>query len=329
MIALIRISRSEFMKKALAITLAILLGLLLSTAVRAETLKKNLVPADASWVIHLDLEQLLSSRFFNQIMGTEGWDKVEEKNATFEKKFRINLLKDIKGVTVYGKGHDEESAVACISGRLDKDHLLRLLGMDEAHIEIPYGSFTMHNWDGEAFGAFVGNDLAVITKGEDILKHALDVISGKAADITNSEAASLIGRAPADSFVTAVARNISDLLGDEQDDHSAILKKAESALLHVAERGDDLFLGAEMSVTSPKDAENIEQMLKGLLAMVDMYKDNIPAGIKIPEDIKISRAGNYVRVEMSYPTAEAIKLIAEKGHFPFRFVAGVFPPFLP
>ena len=161
------------MKKALAITLAILFGLLLSTAIRAETLKKNLVPADASWVIHLDLEQLLSSRFFNHIIGTEGWDEVEKKNATFEKKFRINLLKDIKGVTVYGKGHDEESAVVCISGRLDKDHLLYLLGMDEAHKEIPYAGFTMHNWDGEAFGAFVGNDLAVITKGEDILKHAL------------------------------------------------------------------------------------------------------------------------------------------------------------
>jgi len=317
------------MKKALAITMAILFGLLLSTAVRAETLKKNIVPADADWIIHLDLEQLLSSRLFNHIIGADGWDEVEKRNATFEKKFRINLLKDIKSVTVYGKGHDEESAVACISGRFDKDHLLQLLGMDEAHKEIPYADFTMHNWDGEAFGAFVGDDLAVITKSEDILKQALDVISGKAADITRSDAASLISRAPADSFVTAVARNIPDLLGDEQDDHSAILKKAESALLHVAERGDDLFLGAEMSVTSPKDAENIEQMLKGLLALVDMYKDDIPAGIKIPEDIKISRTGNNVLVEMSYPTAEAIKLIAEKGRFPFRFVAGVFFPFLP
>jgi hypothetical protein len=318
------------MKKAMAITLTILvIGLLLCTGVRGESLKKNIIPADAGWVVHVDLEHLLSSRLFNHLMGTEGWDEVQKKNATFENKFRINLLKDIKAVTVHGKGHDEESAVACISGSLDKDHLLGLLGMADSHKEIPYGRFTMHNWDDDEYGAFVGDDMVLIAQSEERLKHALDVISGKSADITSSDAADLIGKAPSGSIVTAVARNISDLLGEEKDDHSAILKKAESAVLHVAEKGDNLFLGAEMAVITPKDADNVEQMLRGLLAMVDMYRDEISEDIKMPEDIKISREGNRVRVEMSYPTQEAIKLIAEKGRFPFRFIAGVFSPFLP
>jgi hypothetical protein len=317
------------MKKALVITLTILLGLLLCATLRAEALKKNIVPADAGWIIHLNVEQLLGSRFFTRMMGAEEWAEVEAGNARFEKKFRINLLKDITAVTVYGKGQDEENAVACISGRFDKKHLLYLLGMDEEHKEITYGNITMHNWDGEAYGAFVGDNLVVITKSEAILKHALDVVSGSAANITGSEAGAIIARTPADSFLTAAVRNISELLDQEKDDHSAILKKAETAMLHLSERGDDLFMGAEVSVTSAKDADNIEQMLKGLLAMVDMYRDEIPAGVEIPEDIKISREGNSVRVELSYPAEKLVKLIAQKGPFPRKFVAGLFSPFLP
>ncbi len=317
------------MKKALTITFVILLGLLLSTVVRAEAIKQNIVPADASWVVHVDLEKLLTSQFFTHIMGTEGWDELERKSSTFEKRYQINLLKDIRGVTVYGMGHGEEHAVACISGRIDKEHLLHLLGMEDSHKEIPHGSFTMHSWDGDEFGAFVGDEMAIIAQGEDMLRHALDVIAGKAPNITRSESESLLSRAPGDSIVSAVAHDIPSLLGDEKDDHSAILKKAQSAVFHFREKGDDLLLGAELSVQTEKDADNIEQMLRGLLAMVDMYKDQIPKDIKIPEDIKISRAGKLVRVDISYPTADAIKLIAEKGHFPFRFIAGVFGPFLP
>jgi hypothetical protein len=317
------------MKKALAVTLAILLGLLLSTAVRAEAIKKNIVPADAGWFVHVDLEQLLASRFFNHIMGTEGWDQLEKKNSQFQKKYQIDLLKDIKAITVYGMGHGEENAVACISGRIDQEHLLHLLGMEDSHKEIPYGSFTMHRWDGDEYGAFVGDTMAVIAQGEEMLKHALDVIGGKAPDITGSDSAALLNRAPAGSVVTAIAHDIPSLLGDEEDDHSAILKKAESALFHFGERGDDLFLGGELLVRTEKDADNIEQMLRGLLAMVDMYKDEIPDDIQLPEDIRITREGNRVRVNMSYPTVDAVKLIAERGRFPFRFISGMFPPFFP
>ena len=317
------------MKKALAIALTILMVLLLSAAVRGEALKKNIVPADASWVVHVNVEQLLGSRFFTHMMGAAEWAEVESKNAQFAKKFKINLLKDIQALTVYGKGNDEESAVACIAGRFDKDHLLDLLGMSDEHKEIAYGNYTMHNWDGDEYGAFVGNNLVLITKTEAGLKHALDVISGKADNITGSAAGDIIARTPSDSMLTAVARNISELLDREKDEHSAILKKAQAAMLHLSEREDDMVMGAEVAASSAKDADNIEQMLKGLLAMLDLYRDDLPSGIDIPEDIKISRAGNSVRVELSYPAEKLIKLIAEKGRFPFRFIAGVFSPFLP
>jgi hypothetical protein len=295
------------MKKALIIVLAVLFGLMLSSQALAATLQKNIVPADAAWVIHLNLEQVLSSRLFEQIRQNEKWDRMLAERTRFTKKFRVDPLKDIRGITVYGMGHDEKQAVACITGAFDKTHLLGLLEFDDRHQEIPYGNAIIHNWDRHEYAAFVGENMLILGKSEDILKAALDVISGAKPDITGSEAGASLNQVPGDSLFTGFAHNISALITGQGA--PAVFRKAETALLHVREQGSDMILQAEMGVGSPQDADNIEQILKGLLAMVDMYREEIPAGIHVPEDVQISKTGTSVRVQIAYPSMELMQFL--------------------
>lgn len=315
------------MKKAIIIALTVILGIFLSLTLQAEALPRTIVPADASWVLHLDMDRLLSTNLFNQVMGENGWDKIKQRNARLTKKFRINLLEDIKSLTVYGQGRDEENAVACISGRFDQDHLLSLLSLDDDHQEITYGAHIVHRWGHDEYGAFVGKDLAILSGSEDAIKHALDVIAGKTKNLSQSEAADPISQSPADVFLMAFARNISDLTTGKKG--PALFKKAETALFQMSERGENVLIRVEMAVSKPEDADNIEQILKGLLAMVDMYRDEIPAGIKIPQDIRINKSGNSVQVDLSYPSADLVKLIANKGRFPLHLAMQVLYPLFP
>ena len=315
------------MKKAIIIALTVILGIFLSGTLLAEAFPKTIVPADASWMLHLDLDRLLSSSLFNKIVGEDGWDKIKQRNDRISKKFRINLLEDVNGITVYGKGRKEENAVACISGNFDKDHLLSLLSLDDDHQEISHGSYTVHHWGHDEYGAFVGNDLAVLSQSEDALKHALDVIAGKAKNVSQTDAAGPITQSPADVFLWAFVRNISDLTAGVKG--PALFKKAETALFHMSERGENIQVQAEMAVSTPEDADNIEQILKGLLAMGDMYKDEIPAGIQIPQDIRIGRSGNSVRVDISYPSAYLVKLFAKRGRFPLHLARQILHPLFP
>ncbi len=186
------------MKKAMIIALTVILGIFLSLNLQAETLPRTLIPSDANWVLHLDMDRLLSSDLFNMIMGEKGWDTIKKRNIRFAKKFRINLLEDIKGVTVYGQGRDENKAVACISGRFDQNHLLSLLSLDDNHREIAYGAHIVHSWSSGEYGAFVGENMAILSESEDSIKHALDVIAGKAKNINQSEGGGPIRQAPAD-----------------------------------------------------------------------------------------------------------------------------------
>ncbi len=315
------------MKKAVIIALTVILGIFLSLTLRAETLPRTLIPSDANWVLHLDMDRLLSSDFFNKIMGEKGWDKIKQRNIRFAKKFRINLLEDIKGVTVYGQGRDENKAVACISGRFDQNHLLSLLSLDDDHREIAYGAHIVHSWGSGEYSAFVGEDIAVLSESEDSIKHALDVIAGKAKNINQSEAGDPISQAPADVFLWGFARNVSDLTAGHKG--PALFKKTKTALFHMSEKGQNIRVWAEMSVSTPEDADNIEQILKGLQAMADMYQEELPAGVKIPQDIQIGKSGNNVHVQVSYPSADLIKLFAKKGRFPLHLAMQVISPLFP
>ena len=150
------------MKKALIFAMVVFFGLMLSFQAMAGTLQSNIVPANAAWVIHFNLEQVLSSRLFEQIRQNEEWSRMLAERTRISKRYRIDPLKDIRGITVFGMGHEEEQAVACISGTFDKAHLLNLLGLDDRHQEIPYGNAIIHNWDRHEYGTFVGENMLLL-----------------------------------------------------------------------------------------------------------------------------------------------------------------------
>lgn len=310
------------MKKAVILAMVVFLGLMLSSQVSAAELQKNIIPAEAAWVIHFDLERALSSQLFEQIRQNEKWDQMLEKRSRYLNKLRVDPLKDIRGITIFGLGHEEEQAAACISGTFDKDHLLGLLGLEDSHQEIPYGNAIIHNWDRNEYGTFVGEGMLLLSKSEDTLKTALDVISGAKPAITGSAAGAALEQVPGDALFTGFAHNISALITGQGA--PAVFRKAETALLHVRERGPNMIFQAEMGVASPQDAANIEQILRGLLAMVDMYREEIPAGIHVPEDVQINTTGTQVRVQVVYPSSELLQFLSGQRHLPLHLTRGLF-----
>ncbi|NOR14369.1 MAG: hypothetical protein GQ544_01560, partial [Candidatus Aminicenantes bacterium] len=273
------------MKKTILVLATIMLILMLCTEISASELQKNIVPADAHWVIHVNVEKIKTTRFFNAFKEEELFARVEKRGALLDKRFRFNPLEDIKGITLFGKKW-EEDAVVCVHGNFDKDHLLSLLDFDEDHEELSYGKYTLHNWDSDSYGVFAKDDLVLFSENEAAIKVALDVLSGKRETIKSSPLNSLIQGVPSGAFLTGAAGNIAALLEGEHDKEAAILRKTEAAVFSLREAGENLSMNLNLKTADPKDAENIEQIVRGLLAMADMYKDQIPSQIKLPQDIK-------------------------------------------
>jgi hypothetical protein len=316
------------MKRTILVLAYVILILMLCTEIKSTELQQNIVPAEAQWVIHVNLEKIKTTRFFNAFKDEELFAKVEKRGAWLDKRFGINPLEDIKGITLFGKAK-EEDAVVCVRGNFDKDHLLSLLAQDEDHKEQAYGKFTIYNWDRDSFGVFASDDLVMFSENETGIKKALDAMSGKTESIKSSALSALMKGIPSGVFLTGAAGDIPSLLEGEHDKEAAVLRKTEAAVFSVREAGDNMSLNLNLKATNPEDAENIEQIFRGLLAMAEMYRDQLPSEIKLPSDIQTAVQGNTVNIDISYPVEYLVKLIYNHDklrHWDLDF--GEFSPFL-
>jgi len=310
------------MKKAVFV-LIILLTLFLVCELSASTLQKSIIPEDADWVIHFDVEKFSSTRFGDQLLNNENIFGLTQKNVQFHDKYQIDILKDINGVTVYGFGKDEENTIVCLRGNFDQAYLLGLLAEEDSHKEIQHNNFTIHVWDHHEFGAFVEDNLALIAQNETAIKKALDVIAGKKANITTSSLMSYMNEIPSNVFFTALARDISELA--EHDTDVFIFKKTESALFTLAEEKEDINLRLNFSVKTLEDAKNMESVIRGLVSLAKMQMEEAQRDILLPlEEIGISTEGKKIQVELFYPVQELIDIVLGKVKFlPFHKLAGL------
>jgi hypothetical protein len=312
------------MKKAVFLFI-ILLTLYLVCEAGASTLQKSIIPEDADWVIHFDLEKFSSTRFGDQLLNNENIFGLTQKNASFHDKYQIDILKDMKGFTVYGAGKDEEKTVVCLRGNFDQAYLLGLLEEEGSHKEIQHGNFIIHAWNYHEFGVFVDDNLALIAQNETAIRKALDVIAGKKANITTSSLMTVMNEIPPNVFFTALARDISELAEHESD--VFIFKKTESALFTLTEEQDDINLKLNFTVKTLEDAQNMESVIRGLISLAKMQMEEAQRDILVPlEKIGISTEGKKIRVDLSYPIQELIDIVLGKVKFlPFHRLAGFNP----
>ena len=291
----------------------VILAMFFCCELLATNLQKTIIPAEANWVIHFDLEKFASTQIGNHLLNEQDALGLGKKNSKFKEKYQIDLLEDINGVTVFGFGKGEKNIVACLQGNLNQDYLLELLGAEESHKEIPYGEYTIHNWDRNEYGAFASDNLALMGPNQDMIKLALDVIDGKKANISSSPMNDYIKEIPSNAFMAAMAKDISSLA--EGKSKVFIIKKTESAMFSLAEIKENFNIRLNFTVKTLEDAQNMENVLRGLISLANMQLEELKTGFKVPEDIVIETKGKKVFMEMNYPSKALLDIALGKTKF--------------
>lgn len=302
-------------KSVFTLTLLFLLGVVFIIPAQPASLQTSMIPDNARWVIHFDVEKFTSTRFCELLKQDEAIG-LEKKTLGISKMFKFDPLKDIMGITVFGTGKGKKNTVVCLSGNFNKDHILFLLGLDEDHHKIPYGKYTIHNWDRSQFGTFANDHLVVIANDESVLKNVLDVITGKKKNIGASNLMPNLKGIPKDAFLRAVIDNISHLIG--ADDVSTILKKTGMAFFIAMERNQNLTMKLKLTTDSPETAKYIQQIVMGFLALAKLKqkKGEIDPKLKLLDDLKVRLERNIVYMELSHPSKDLVKMFSHgKGPF--------------
>lgn len=292
------------MKKISALVLTLILIAAVSPAFSTKALKKNLVPEEAKWVVHIDVEKFAQTQF-KEVLMEKSHFPLGREILGIEKTANINFFEDIAAVTIIGMINDEEPVIA-FSGNLNKDHLLGLLKEEEPE-EIQRGKFLIYNWGSNEYGTFINDRLLLISENRYGLEKVLDTFAGKAKSISGTLDSKLKSVSP-HAFIFAAADNISEMVKDEDDFPSHILQKTESLFFMASEQDSILKLVLNLQTDSPATAKNLVDMAQGLKAFLAM-SDEVDPEWDLLKNLKIGIKGNMVLVESESSSENLLKVL--------------------
>ena len=301
------------MKKAIliftALALALALGLIAAPAGRDASPQKSAVPADAQWAFHIDMQRLASSAMFKGLLEEDGPAKMKGKADHFLGKLKIDPMKDLKGITIFGQALKDENAVVALKGKFDRAHLLGMIKAEESHQEISYGKYTIYSWDEDDFGTFAADDLILLSENEEAIKAALDALGKSKKDVPAFPLLARVLKESPDAIFAAAVNSISGLVGKKGK--PVILSKMRQVSGTVSESGENVNLKVSIGAESAQVAKDVEQAIRGLVAMANLQLDDAEAQA-FAQSIKIDVDKENVHIEASYPAKKLQSLARSK-----------------
>jgi len=313
------------MKKVTAIALAVVVC---GAPALAGPMKADQVAGDARWVAHLDVTTLLKSGLAKFILAeAEKKDSFLDGIAQVREALGFDPLRDLRGVTIYGKTIGDEQAVVVLDATANQEKLLALIGANPSYRAHEYGDRELHEWTDEPktvvdkmtgeevvkpgktnFGAFYDPNTVLVASTLDLLKGAVTVLDGEADSLAKTRGIKMLPEPLAGSFLIAAADRIK-LPADHKDAKNPVLTSITDIGLQVGEQEDHMFLSAAALAPDAKRALRLRQILQGFIALGQMMlaeRQDLPV---LGETIRVNGEGNSVTVEASVPTGSMIEMI--------------------
>jgi len=290
---------------------AIFMSVALGSAVAAGFDAKQ-VSADARWVAHLDAGTLKQTVLGRYIVGQMATPEANRKFEAFKAVFQFDPREDLESVTLYGTGKAKEEGVALFQGRFNTDQLVTLIKGNENYSSEVHGTRIIHSWIDEkkpgtrSYGCVVRNDQVVVGDSETLVKHAVDVLEGRARTLSDSCTLPGIADAARSTFFIGAAdmKKMPNVAPK-----AAVLKKNEAVSLSFGETNGRLNGLLRMVAKDEKTATAVHKIAEGLMSLATLDEDQDPGVVQFIESLQFNLSGKEVSVTLDYPAADAVKFL--------------------
>jgi hypothetical protein len=298
-----------FKKTILLIAALALAALILIVPAWPGTLPTSIVPDGARWVAHLDMEKFIASKLY-QYLEKDG--RFEIKSRDLNRWFKIDVPKDITGLTIFGLDPGDKQAVFAIAGKFDKAGLLALIALDKEHQETPYGAYTLYSTGSDEYGAFINDGLIVFSENREAIEKVLDTAAGKTKNFASSKLNAAFKDVSSGAFLSGVVEDLSGL--GKGINQSKFVEKASMMFFLAQEKQDNLQVRVQVTADTPESAKNMADMAQGLIALVRLGQGEGPGAVpaSLVEGLKVKLDGKTVRLELDMPSREVADL-ASRG----------------
>jgi len=285
-----------------------MLAICVAAGVRAQA-KPQHFPADAKWMLHLDLKALNAApmgQFIRQMMDEEAHRGL----ATLKMMSGIDLTNDVDSLVMCGKGDAAAGGVMYAYGRFDVQKLTTVAAKAKEYQNKAFGERSLLSWSDKGKRTnlcFIDPTLAVLSQDEQLVREAVSLIDGKVAGAGAANAAfgNVLAHKKA-RFFALQANNMSAFAG--QNPQLQLLKQAEAVMLEVgqASGANGLDCALAMKAANKELAQQMSQAAMGLQAIFQLQADKNPEAAALAQSVKVGLQDDYVTVNLKV-TEELLK----------------------
>jgi len=297
------------MKKTALLTAALLaVALFWASPAYSGTIPSSIVPESARWVAHLDMEKFVGTTLY-QLLEKDGAFRIKSRDV--DRWLKLDIPRDILSVTVFGFGDgDKDGAVVAVNGKFNRADLMALLAKEEDHQEIPYGAYIIHSTGDEGYGAFVTDNLIVLSESREAVQKALDSAAGKIPNFSKSALSASLKDVPAGAFLSGVMPDLSKLAG--LSNQSKVLEKASGLFFLAQEKQEALQVRLQVTAASPESAKNMYDIVNGIMAMGRLggNEGDMAKIASVLDGFQVRQDGKVLHLDFERPSKEIADLIS-------------------
>ena len=261
-------------------TASLLLSLSICANAGADPLSPKQVPADAKWVLHVDMDAARDTKLWSALENQlstkrdfqDGIGKIEQvTNAQFPR--------DLHDVTLYGRSAEDQAGVVIVHAHMDRQRVVTVLQMNLGYSSKDYGDHQLLTWhdddkDKQMFGSFFDDSTVIIGQSEELIRSALDVMDDKSEHLKLDSPLAAGAKPQLLAFVAA--RDMASLKKEGQP-QSPVVQQIQSAWVSLTESEGNAVVKANVLANSAENAQQLNQLLDGVRAMVSLTAGKQPA----------------------------------------------------
>ena len=274
------------------------------------------VPADPTWVMHVDCDRLRPTAIGQFLLAEMEKPEAQAKFAAFQSIFSFDPRKQLHGLTLYSTGKAPEDGVLLVYADFDPQRLVTLAKAAKDYQSTTYKQHPIHNWIDDkkkakngvkprVYAAIQAGRIVVFAQQEARVAQALDVLDRAAPNLAGGMLFPQLGATGSASFIQAAARKL-DI--PDSTPNAAVLKLAKMARLEVGEAQGQLKATLNLEAGDEEVAKQMASVGQGLLALMKLQRDK-PGSVKLAEALSLKQDGAGVVVALAVPAADAIEVM--------------------
>ena len=279
---------------------------------RALPLQKGLVPNDAKWLLHVDLDNLRDSKLgtviFNEVLAG--------KLAELKEQFKVDgqlILQKMHSVTAFGTDFQtgaKANGVLLFSAEEETQKIVEgllaaqmLQGPEGVLKKLQQEPFALYSVTDQIFIAPRLGGYVVVSKSREQIEAVRGSLTGKAKPGAGDPFAGY-AVVPNSFFFLAVAEGFNE--SAVIPPQAKILKMADGARVVLGEKADLLCLNLALKAKDAEIIQQIGQVLEGMKALVALGQSENKELLDIVQSTKVSNTEKVVTVNIEYPIAKVI-----------------------